>query len=133
MSKTTEVLGAEFGMVKNADGKGPSRTIDAGTGAVVPLQRTPLNNLENVKRELARVYRRVKAGELPSEEGSKRAYILSTLGKIIEAADLERRIAVLEQGRVLSTNGQELLPAPGVDQRAAAGNGAGNAEESPTE
>lgn len=123
MSTTSHVLGAEFDMVNNAKVKSLSRTIDAGTGAVVPLQRTPLNNLENVKRELARVYRRVKAGELPSEEGSKRAYILSTLGKIIEAADLERRIAALEQERSLPIYGQELLPAP-VNGQALAENGA---------
>jgi hypothetical protein len=129
---TEHSLDAKFDMAKTADDKRTSRTIDGGTGAVVPLQRTPLNNLENVKRELARVYRRVKAGDLPSEEGSKRAYILSTLGKIIEAADLERRIAALEQERLLPANELELLPAPDV-ARATAGNGAGDAEESPGE
>jgi hypothetical protein len=64
-------------------------------------QRTPLRSLDDVKRELGRLYRGVKAGVIASDEGSRRAYILSTLGKVIEAADLEKRLAVLEQQRLL--------------------------------
>jgi hypothetical protein len=110
MNTASQPLEAETAAVNRPNGKRAARTIDAGTGTVVPLQRTPLNNLENVKRELARVYRRVKAGELPSEEGSKRAYILSTLGKIIEAADLERRLEALERANLLPS------PTPEADE-----------------
>jgi len=90
--------------------------VDGSTGGLLPTtpaaQRTPLKTLEHVKRELARVYRLVKAGCLPSEEGSKRAYILVQLGKVIEAADLERRLELLE--RELSPRDATALSAPPV-------------------
>ncbi len=68
-----------------------------------PQQRTPLRSLEDVKRELGRLYRSVKAGVIASDEGSRRAYILTQLGRVIESADLERRLDVLEQQRLLPT------------------------------
>lgn len=78
-----------------------ARTIDASTGAVLPpVARTPLKTIEQLSRELARVYRSVKAGDLPSEEGSRRAYIINTLGKLLESADLERRLDQLERARL---------------------------------
>jgi hypothetical protein len=52
-----------------------------------------------------------KAGDLPREEGTGRAFILKTLGSIIEAADLERRIAAIEQQqRQLLPGAVERLP-----------------------
>jgi hypothetical protein len=83
--------------------------LDAATGLPVPVttprQRTPLKRLEDVKRELGRVYRAMKSGEIPHEDGTKRAFVLGHLGKVIEMADLERRIAAIEQQQT------RLLPA----------------------
>ena len=64
------------------------KTFDGSTGEVVPIPRTPLKTLDHVRNELAKVYRAMKRGHLPAEDGTKRAYVLSTLGKVIEAADL---------------------------------------------
>jgi hypothetical protein len=50
----------------------------------------------------------VKEGRLSSDEGSRRAYILNTLGKVIESADIERRIEVVEAQ--LQASGRVLLP-----------------------
>jgi len=44
---------------------------------------------------MARVYRAMKSGELDGADGTKRAYMLSLIGKLIEASELERRIAAL--------------------------------------
>ena len=96
-------LGAEKRTAKRV------RTIDSSTGAVLPTPRTPLKTLEQLSRELARVYRSVKAGNLPSEEGSRRAYIINTLGKLLESADLERRLDALERQRMLPGNTAPLL------------------------
>ena len=87
----------------------PPRIIDPATGFCLPTpgQRTRLKTLEHVKLELGRVYRAVK-GHLASDEGSKRAYILVQLGKIIEVADLERRLEALERQ-------QQLLPGPDAE------------------
>lgn len=58
--------------------------------------RLPLATVEDCRRELARVYREVKAGAIPSDEGTRRAYILVSLAKMIGAGELERRIEALE-------------------------------------
>jgi hypothetical protein len=81
----------------------PPATIDEATGLPVPMprprQRTPLTRLEDVKRELGRVYRAMKSGEILHEDGTNRAFVLGQLGKVIEMADLERRIDELERQR----------------------------------
>jgi hypothetical protein len=118
VSATETVLSVENGTAKPAESRKFPTVIDGATGCVSkPKQRTPLKTLEHVKRELGRLYRSVKAGDLPSEEGSRRAFILNTLGRIIEAADLERRIAAIEQQqRELLPNAVERLPgAPAND------------------
>lgn len=93
--------------------RAPPTLIDEATGLPIPTtprQRTPLKRLEDVKRELGRVYRAMKSGAIPHEDGTKRAFVLGQLGKIIEMADLERRIAALER------QGSPLLPvAPGEE------------------
>lgn len=58
--------------------------------------RLPLATVEDCRRELARVYREVKSGAIPSDEGTRRAYILVSLSKMIEAGELERRIEAME-------------------------------------
>ena len=74
--------------------------IDGATGALVPTGaplRLPLKTLEHVRRYIARTIRRVEAGELPVEQGNGRVYMANALGKVIEAADIERRLDRLEQ------------------------------------
>ena len=86
--------------------------IDEATGLPVPppRQRTPLKRLEDVKRELGRVYRAMKSGEIPHEDGTKRAFVLGQLGKVIEMADLERRLDRLERQQARLIPGS--LPEP---------------------
>lgn len=88
--------------------RAPPTLIDAATGLPVPppRQRTPLKRLEDVKRELGRVYRAMKSGEIPHEDGTKRAFVLGQLGKVIEMADLEQRLDRLErqQARLIPGN-----------------------------
>jgi hypothetical protein len=82
----------------------------ASTGRVpIPRRlRLPLATLEDTRRELARVYRAVKTGAIASDEGTRRTYILVSLGKLIEAAEFERRIAALEaQGGVTPPEGPD--------------------------
>jgi len=76
-----------------------------------PRQRTPLKTLENVKRELGRVYRAMKSGAIAHEDGTKRAFVLGQLGKIIEAADIERRLDRLEQQQAKLIPGNLTQPA----------------------
>lgn len=58
--------------------------------------RLPLATAEDVRRELARIYREGKAGRRDVSEVSKLANVLQILGRAIAADDLESRIKALE-------------------------------------
>jgi hypothetical protein len=59
--------------------------------------RAPLNILADVQGAIAAVLEGVAAGQLTIEEGDMLASILERHGKAIAEADLEARIAALEQ------------------------------------
>jgi len=74
--------------------------IDRGGLRLLPTpkrMRLPLTTLIHVRDEMARCYRQMKAGDMDSAEGSKRVYVLSQIGKVIEGALLEKRIEALER------------------------------------
>ena len=58
--------------------------------------RAKLETVGNVSRELSRIYREARSGLIDTSDASKLAHILSIIGRIIEASDLEARIAALE-------------------------------------
>lgn len=59
--------------------------------------RLKLRTMDDVKAELARLYRQGKAGQRDIAEVSKLANVLSILGRLIEGVELERRLAQLEE------------------------------------
>lgn len=59
-------------------------------------RRIDLATLEQVRSEMARVYRESRSGKLDSQEASQFTYVLSQIGKMIELAVLEKRIERLE-------------------------------------
>lgn len=67
----------------------------SGTSRPPPSPR--LDSLAGVRRELARLYREARAGGLGVGEASKLANILQVLGRMIEGAELERRVDELER------------------------------------
>lgn len=72
-------------------------TIDAATSKPVPTPRVNLKTLDGVRLEMSKVYRAMKTGGLDGADGTKRAYVLSLIGKLIEAGDLAERIEALEE------------------------------------
>ena len=73
------------------------QTIDGTTGKVVPTSRRfDLSSLRDVRLELAAVYRLMDSGSIPSQEGTRRAYVLKMIHDVIVSAELERRIIELE-------------------------------------
>ena len=75
-----------------------SETIDGATGKTEGTpRRIDLSNLRDVRLELAAVYRKMDAGEIQSQEGTRRAYVLKTIHDVIVSAELERRIDELEE------------------------------------
>lgn len=55
-----------------------------------------LHNLEAVRREMSRVYRDMRNGTVPTQDGARLVYVLGEVRKMFEAVDLEKRIAALE-------------------------------------
>ena len=73
------------------------QTIDGATGKVVPTsRRIDLSSLRDVRLELAAVYRLMDSGSIPSQEGTRRAYVLKLIHDVVISAELERRIIELE-------------------------------------
>jgi hypothetical protein len=73
-------------------------TIDATSGASTPTPpKIKLNSLDDVRREMASVYREARSGRMDASEAGRFAYILSGIGKLIEATDIERRIVQMER------------------------------------
>lgn len=65
---------------------------------VATPSKIPLQSLEDVRREMARVYRECRAGKLDITEGGKLSYQLQGIGKMIEATVIEKRLTALEGG-----------------------------------
>lgn len=63
----------------------------------LPACRLPLDTLERVRKECARVYRAARAGEIPSHEASKLIWMARQIGDLLVLGRLENRIAELEQ------------------------------------
>lgn len=91
MSNQTEKKG-------NGSDKRKPETIDAVTGKPDPTpRRIDLSTLRDVRLELAAVYRKMDSGEIESQDGTRRAYVLKTIADILVLADLEGRILKLEE------------------------------------
>ena len=58
--------------------------------------RLPLNDLADVRREFARLYRAMKADEIDCGKGKSLAYVLGLLARAIEGGEFEKRIEALE-------------------------------------
>lgn len=76
----------------------PQGGADAGD-AREPRLRLPLKTMDDVKAELARLYREGKAGRRDVSDVSKLANVLSILGRLIEGVELAARVEALEERR----------------------------------
>lgn len=99
---------------RNGPDKRRPETIDGATGKPEGTpRRIDLSSLRDVRLELAAVYRKMDAGEIESQDGTRRAYVLRAIGDIIEMAELEKRIADLEARQAMpGSASRALLSAP---------------------
>jgi len=58
--------------------------------------RIDLKSIDDVRLEMAKVYRSMKSGELQSSDGTRLVYVLAQIGKMIELHDIESRLYALE-------------------------------------
>ncbi|MGX5658178.1 hypothetical protein ACWKWV_00440 [Castellaniella ginsengisoli] len=86
------------------------KTPESGTWEVLPPDpthpkrlRLPLTTAVDVRKELARLYRSMKVGQIPAADGTKLAYVLNILRQTIETSDIEQRLEALEK----ATEGQK--------------------------
>lgn len=84
--------------------KQPDFTNDRAPGGkqaglvLLPAPRINLNDLDGLRREMARVYRDMRGGRVHSQDGARLVYVLGELRKVFEVCDLEKRLAALEGG-----------------------------------
>jgi hypothetical protein len=67
------------------------------------LSGTPRINLsssEDVRREMARVYRETRSMKIPASDGTKLVFILCQILKAHEIYSIEKRLEVLEQEKL---------------------------------
>ena len=60
------------------------------------LPKINLSSCEDIRREMARVYREARSGKLPISDATRLSYILVQIIKVHELIALEERINVLE-------------------------------------
>ncbi len=62
-----------------------------------PLPKIDLRDAHAIRREIAAVYRDMRAGRIASQDGTRLAYVLDMIRKAHETAGLQDRIELLER------------------------------------
>ena len=62
----------------------------------IPTPRLDLSSIDDCRKELARVYRDARHGNIDTADASRLAFILGHIAKLIEIGDLEKRLEALE-------------------------------------
>ena len=82
--------------MNNTDIKQPV-TVDNKSGKVLPTpKKIDLKSVNDIRLEMATVYRLMRSGQIETTDGTKLVYVLSAIGKLIEIHDIEKRIELLE-------------------------------------
>jgi hypothetical protein len=55
-----------------------------------------LKTIDDIRLEMAKVYREMKSQRIVTSDGTRLVYVLSQIGKMIELHEIERRIERLE-------------------------------------
>ena len=85
--------------------------IDGITGEVQELPpkkggryRCQLDTAQDVRREMAKVYRECRSNMMDAQTGTKLVWMLQGIAKVIETSDLEKRIEELENVSIKQKN-----------------------------
>lgn len=75
-----------------------SEVIEAKKESVTPTPcRIDLKTIDDVRLEMARVYREMRGNKMEAQQGTRLVYVLSAIGKLIELHEIEKRITALEE------------------------------------
>jgi hypothetical protein len=73
-------------------------TFENTSGKVVATpKKIDLSTINDVRLEMASVYRGMRNGSIETSDGSRLVYVLTQVGKMIEMHDLELKIKLLEE------------------------------------
>ena len=72
-------------------------TYDGKTLRAIPPPRLNLTTVDDIRRELGKVYRDARSGVLQTQEATRLGYLLDLLRKMIETGEFERRLEQLEK------------------------------------
>lgn len=85
-------------MTKNSDSK-TSVTVASKSRKREPTpSRIDLRTTDDIRLEMARVYREMRNNVIDAQQGTRLVYVLSAIGKLIEIHEIEKRIELLEAG-----------------------------------
>ena len=76
-----------------------TRTLQQGGATIQVLRQPPPQRLDSLKRvrlELNKLYRDAREGVILTADASRLAFMLLSIGKLIEAEVLEQRVSALE-------------------------------------
>jgi hypothetical protein len=65
-----------------------------------PLPRINLSTSEDIRREMARVYRETRGNKILPNNGTKLVYMLINILKAYEVTEIEKRIIELEKAHL---------------------------------
>ena len=65
-----------------------------------PIPRINLSTSEDIRREMARVYRETRFNKILPNNGSKLVYMLINILKAYEVTEIEKRLAGLEKAHL---------------------------------
>lgn len=83
--------------MNNTDTKEPM-TFDNKSGKVLTTpMKIDLATIDDVRLEMAKVYRDMKSQKIPTHDGTRLVYVLGQIGKMIEIHDIEKRINLIEE------------------------------------
>ena len=83
-------------MSKSADNKAPA-TIDGESLELIPTPaRIDLKSINDIRLEMARVYREMRSKTIETQDGTRLVYVLAAMGKLIELHEIEQRLSALE-------------------------------------
>lgn len=73
-------------------------TIDNISGDVLPTRniKIDLATIDDVRLEMASIYRGMKSGSIETSDGTKLVYVLGAIGKMIEVHQIDQRLIALE-------------------------------------
>lgn len=99
------MMGAESAITtgredENAADDRPLSLVPTGVTVLPTPSRGPtihLKTLDDVRIEMAKVYRAMKGREIETQDGTRLVYVLSQIGKMIESGVIAQRVEALER------------------------------------